>query len=72
MKRMSVVGNDGTVKWVQREVTCLVCPGIRPDSVNSEKAKVNTSVSVGTNKKQRISFKKCMDQSGSQDPIMKQ
>ena len=52
LKKMSVLDSGGGVKWVYREVTCLLCPAAKPKSVTYEKkAAMFPSESVGTNKK---------------------
>ena len=71
LKKMSVVGKDGMVTWVTREVTCLVCPVVAPSRESSKgRAMDNTSESVGTNRKRgKFEFSEsCVDQPQSQYP----
>ena len=70
LKKMSVVGKDGMITWVTREVTCLVCPGVAPSrESNQGRAMDNTSESVGTNRKRRKLSESCVNQPDSQYPI---
>ena len=63
-KKMSVVGKDGSVKWVYTDVTCLLCPTARPASVTSNSSSENIpDVIVGTNKRRKIINTDCVDQS---------
>ena len=70
LKKMSVVGKDGMVTWVTREVTALVCPVITPSRVSyDEKAIENPSGSGGTNRKKRKITHVCVNQPDSEFPI---
>ena len=62
-KKMSVVGKDGSVKWVYRDVTCLLCPTARPVSVT--RASSNESIPeviVGANKRRKLFDTDCVNQ----------
>ena len=69
LKKMSVVGKDGKITWVTREVTVLVCPVVAPSRVNSVEKAVEYPGEVGTNKKRRILLENCANQPASQDPL---
>ena len=61
-KKMSVVGGDGSVKWVYRDVTCLLCPTARPVSVISTSNESIPEVIVEANKRRKLLDTDCVDQ----------
>ena len=58
MKKMSIIGKDGNIEWMLREVVSLECPAQKP-AVPAYSATTVTSLlpeSGGSNKKRRKSI----------------
>ena len=70
-KKVSVVDDDGVVKWTTREVTILACPGSvvsLPEVASSAQAKISDELG-NTNKKQRLFTMNGMDQPRVRRPV---
>ena len=68
LKKMSVVGKDGNITWVTREVTALVCPVVAPSRISNVDKATEYSSEAGTNKKRRKFTDNCVKEPDSQYP----